>query len=44
MRVGRRFYIEYAENVFTGRVEVDVDISANDHMTLDVELIESSSN
>lgn len=41
-KVGRRFYIEYAQNGFTGRLEVDADVTGNDQMSLDVEIIESS--
>ncbi|MCM3873802.1 MAG: hypothetical protein ND895_24200 [Pyrinomonadaceae bacterium] len=38
---GRRFYIEYAQNGFTGRLEVDADVTGKDQMSLDVEIIES---
>ena len=41
-KVGRRFYIEYAQDGFTGRLEVDADVTGNDQMSLDVEIIESS--
>jgi hypothetical protein len=41
-KVGRRFYIEYAQNGFTGRLEVDADVTGKDQMSLDVEIIESS--
>lgn len=41
-KVGRRFYIEYTQNEFTGRVEVDADLTGKDQMSLDVEIIESS--
>lgn len=41
-KVGRRFYLEYTQNGFTGRVEVDGDVTGKDQMSLDVEIIESS--
>ena len=41
-RVGRRFYIEYVHNGFTGRVEIDADVTGKDQMSLDVEIIERS--
>ena len=41
-KVGRRFYIEYTQNGFTGRVEIDADLTGKDQMSLDVEIIESS--
>ena len=41
-KVGRRFYIEYAQDGFTGRVEVDADVTGKDQMSLDVEIIENS--
>jgi hypothetical protein len=37
-KVGKRFYIEYAQNGFTGRIEVDADIIGKDQMDLDVEI------
>jgi len=40
-RVGKRFYIEYAQDGFTGRIEVDADVIGNDQISLDVEIIES---
>jgi hypothetical protein len=41
-KVGRRFYIEYSQRGFVGRVEVDGDITGKDQLSLDVEIIESS--
>lgn len=41
-KVGKRFYIEYAQDGFTGRLEVDADVTGNDRMSLDIEIIESS--
>ena len=41
-KVGRRFYIEYTQNGFAGRAEVDGDLIGTDQMNLDVEIIESS--
>jgi len=41
-KVGKRFYIEYAQNGFTGRLEVDANVTGNDQLSLDVEIIESS--
>ncbi len=41
-KVGRRFYLEYIQNGFAGRIEVDADILGKDQMDLDVEIIESS--
>jgi hypothetical protein len=43
-KVGRRFYIEYTQNGFAGRVEVDGDAIGEGQMSLDVEIIESSKN
>ena len=44
LKVGRRFYIEYAQDGFNGRLEVDADVTGKDQMSLDVEIIESSPN
>ena len=41
MKVGRRFYIEYAQDGFNGRIEVDADVT-HDQLNLDVEIIEES--
>jgi len=41
-KVGKRFYIEYVQNGFTGRIEVDADVTEKNQMSLDVEIIESS--
>jgi len=41
-KVGRRFYLEYSQNGFTGRIEVDGDLIGRDQISLDVEIIESS--
>jgi hypothetical protein len=41
-RIGRRFYIDYAQSGFTGRIEVYADLEGTDHMSLDVEIMESS--
>jgi hypothetical protein len=41
-KVGKRFYIEYSQNGFAGRIEVDADVIGKDQMNLDVEIIESS--
>ena len=41
-KVGKRVYIEYAQNGFTGRIEVDAEFIGKDQMNLDVEIIESS--
>ena len=41
-KVGRRFHIEYAQNGFTGRLEVYADVTGNDQLDLDVEIFESS--
>jgi hypothetical protein len=41
-KVGRRFHIEYAQDGFTGRLEVYADVTGKDQMSLDVEIIESS--
>jgi hypothetical protein len=43
-KVGKRFYIEYTQNGFTGRLEVDADLTGTDQMSLDVEIIESRGN
>jgi hypothetical protein len=42
-KIGRRFYIEYSQQGFAGRVEVDGDIMGKDQISLDVEVIERSS-
>ena len=41
-KVGRRFQIEYAQDGFTGRLEVYADGTGKDQMSLDVEILESS--
>jgi hypothetical protein len=41
-KVGRRFYIEYAQKEFTGRVEVYGDMSGESQLDLDVEITEIS--
>jgi hypothetical protein len=41
-KVGRRFYIEYAQDGLNGRLEVDADVTGKDQMNLDVEIIERS--
>jgi hypothetical protein len=41
-KVGKRFQIEYAQNGFTGRLEVYADPTGEDRMDLDVEIIERS--
>ena len=41
-KVGRRFYLEYTQNGFAGRIEVDGDVLGSDQISLDVEIIESS--
>jgi hypothetical protein len=41
-KVGKRFYIEYEQNGFTGRLEVDADVTGKDQLSLDVEIIEST--
>ncbi|HEY6119301.1 MAG TPA: hypothetical protein VIV66_05040 [Pyrinomonadaceae bacterium] len=41
-KAGKRFHIEYAQDGFTGRLEVYADITGKDQMSLDVEIIESS--
>jgi len=41
-KVGRRFYLEYTQNGFAGRIEVDGDVIGRDQMSLEVEIIESS--
>jgi hypothetical protein len=41
-KVGRRFHIEYAQDGFTGRLEVYADVTGKDQMSLDVEITESS--
>ncbi|MGH9907541.1 MAG: hypothetical protein ACRD8U_18380 [Pyrinomonadaceae bacterium] len=43
-KVGRRFYIEYAQDGFAARVEVDAYLIEKDQMSLDVEIIESTRN
>ena len=41
-KVGRRFYMEYTQGEFAGRVEVDGDVIGENQISLDVEIIESS--
>ena len=41
--VGRKFYIEYVQNGFTGRLEIHAEVTWKDQMSLDVEIRESSS-
>jgi hypothetical protein len=41
--IGRRFYIEYNQEGFVGRVEVDGDIMGKEQISLDVEVMERSS-
>ncbi len=41
-KIGRRFYIEYSQSGFVGRIEVDADVRGKDRLSLDVEIIESS--
>ena len=43
-RVGRRFYLEYTQNDFAGRIEVDGDLIAKDQLNLDVEIVERKKN
>ena len=43
-RVGKRFYLDYAQNGFAGRVEVEADVTGKDQMSLDVEIMESRPN
>jgi hypothetical protein len=40
-KVGRRFYLEYTQEGFAGRVEVDSDPIGKDQISLEVEIIES---
>jgi hypothetical protein len=41
-KVGKRFHIEYAQDGFTGRLEVYADVTGKDQLSLDVEITESS--
>jgi hypothetical protein len=41
-KVGKRFYLEYTQNGFAGRIEVDADLLEKDRLSLDVEIIETS--
>jgi len=41
-KVGKRFYIEYSQNGFAGRIEVEANVIGKNQMNLDVEIIESS--
>jgi hypothetical protein len=41
-KLGRRFYIEYRQKGFAGRVEVDGDVVEKGQISLDVEIIEST--
>jgi hypothetical protein len=40
--IGKRFYVEYAQDGFLGRVEVDGDMMAKDQINLDVDVIETT--
>jgi hypothetical protein len=42
IKSGKRFSIEYTEKDFTGRVEVDGDMTGGNLLSLDVEITESS--
>lgn len=41
-RVGRRFYLEYTQERFAGRIDVHCDLIEKDQINLDVEIIERS--
>jgi hypothetical protein len=41
-RVGRRFYLEYTQTGFAGRIDVHCDLIEKDQIDLDVEIIERS--
>jgi outer membrane PBP1 activator LpoA protein len=42
-KIGKRFLIEYSQQGFVGRVEVDGDIMGKDEISVDVDVIERSS-
>ena len=41
-RLGRRFYLEYTQKGFAGRIDVHCDLIEKDQIDLDVEIIERS--
>ena len=41
-KLGRRFYLEYTQEGFAGRIEVYCDLIEKDQIDLDVEIIERS--
>jgi hypothetical protein len=41
-KVGRRFYLDYTQKGFAGRVDVHCDLIEKDQINLDVEIIERS--